>query len=273
MTAPAPPGAGVWLVDKPAGPTSHDVVARIRRGLGRRAKVGHTGTLDPFATGLLVILTGRATRLAAFLSDRDKTYEAVFRLGAVSASGDPEGPVTEVAPPPPREQVDAALPGLTGRIRQQVPALAAVKVGGEALYRRTRRGEEVEAPVRDVEIHRFAVRGYDPASGRLDCEVRCGKGTYIRQLAADLGAAIGCGGYCLELRRTEVGDLRVADAVAPEDVDAGPGIGVAAALRHLPLVAVDAGQAVAVSHGRPVPGDADGPVLVACEGVAVAVAR
>jgi tRNA pseudouridine55 synthase len=268
VTAP-----GVWLVDKPAGPTSHDVVARVRRGLGRRAKVGHTGTLDPFATGLLVILTGRATRLAPYLAGLDKTYEAVVRLGATSATGDTEGPVTEVAEPPGREAVEAVLPAFLGPQRQRVPAHAAVKVGGEALYRRARRGEEVDAPERDVVIHRLELLGYDPATGLASLLVRCSKGTYVRRLAEDIGAAAGSGGYCAELRRTAVGGLDLADAVAPEDVGPGPGIGVAAGLGHLPLVAIGAADARAVAHGRPVPGDAAGPVLLAVGDEVVAVAR
>lgn len=264
--------AGVWLVDKPAGPTSHDIVAGIRRGRRRGTKVGHAGTLDPFATGLLVVLIGRATRLTPYLSDLDKTYRATVRLGAVSATGDPEGPVTPSGAPPPRADVERIVPTFLGTQSQRVPALSAVKVGGEPLYRKVRRGEEVEPPVREVTIHRIEVLDYDPDEGLLRIEVRCGKGTYLRQLAADIGERLGCGGYCRELRRTAVGHMQVSDAVAPEAVGGGRGIGIRDALAGMPAHEVTADEARVVSHGRSVPGSAPGPTLLVHDGEVLAIA-
>jgi tRNA pseudouridine55 synthase len=265
--------AGVWLVDKPAGPTSHDVVAAVRRRLGRGVKVGHAGTLDPFATGLLLILTGRATRLAPFLTALDKTYVATVRLGATSATGDPEGPVTVSGHPAPADRVEGVLSTFRGRRRQRVPAFSAVKVGGERLYRRARRGEEVEAPEREVVIHGIEMLGYDRSTGRLRLEVRCGKGTYMRQLAVDIGESLGCGGYCEELRRTAVGHMGTAAAVAAEDVDRGPGVGIRTALSEMPVRELDPSGALAVLHGRSVPGEAAGPVLLVRGDDVLAVAR
>lgn len=254
--------AGVWLVDKPAGPTSHDIVAGIRRGLPRSVKVGHAGTLDPFATGLLVVLTGPGTRLTPYLINLDKTYLATVRLGAVSETLDPEGPITESGTPPDSAAVDAALPTFEGTQRQTVPALSAVKVGGERLYKKARRGETVQSPDREIVIHGIEHRGYDPSTGLLNIEVRCGKGTYLRQLAADIGDRLGCGGYCAKLRRTVVGHMDVADAVAPHDVGSGEGIGARAALQGMAMRELSVEEAAAVVHGRSVPGDDPGPVAL-----------
>ena len=273
MTGAAAGPAGVWLVDKPAGPTSHDVVASIRRRLGRRVKVGHTGTLDPFATGLLVVLVGRATRLAPFLSELDKTYHAVVRLGATSATGDPEGPIRVTGELPPADRVAAILPTFVGQQRQRVPAFASVKVGGERLYSRARRGEAVEAPEREIVVYRLDLLSYDRSTGDLQVEVRCGKGTYIRQLAADIGERLGSGGYCAELRRTAVGDLDVADAVPPDAVDSGPGIGLRRALAGMAAVELGPREAELVRHGRPVPGEAGESVALVAGEEVLAVAR
>ena len=192
---------GILLVDKPAGKTSHDVVAAVRRARG--AKVGHAGTLDPFATGLLLVLVGRATRAQRFFMALPKTYRAVARLGATSSTGDPEGEVVEtgVVPPDP-----LSLP--TGEVRQRPPAHSAVKVEGERAYRRARRGEAVEMPERTVTVHRFELLAR--AGDRAEFEIECSSGTYVRSLIADLGDA-----YCLELRRTAIGPFDVADAGAP----------------------------------------------------------
>jgi tRNA pseudouridine55 synthase len=270
------PAPAVWRVDKPAGPTSHDVVAAIRRTLGRRVKVGHAGTLDPFATGLLVVLVGRATRLAPYLVALDKSYVADVALGAVSESGDPEGPISPGGPIPSRERVASALPEFVGEVRQRVPALAAVKVGGERMYRRARRGEDVERPERAVTIHSLELAGYDAGSGTARLRVRCGSGTYVRQLAVDLGERLGCGGYCAALRRTAVGHLRVEDAVPPEAVGPSGGLDPLAALAHLPRRDLAPDEARAAAHGRPVAGEealSGGPVVLASEGRLLAVAR
>lgn len=271
----APPRA--FLVDKPAGPTSHDVVARCRSLLGR-PRAGHTGTLDPFATGLLVILTGRATRLAPYLVGLDKGYRAQVRLGARSESGDPEGPITEGGPLPGEAAVRAALAAMVGESDQMVPALSAVKVDGERLYALTRRGEGVERPTRKVVIERADLVSYDPMTGMADVDIRCGSGTYVRQVAVDLGEALGCGGYCHELRRTAVGHLSVDDAVAPEDVAPGGGVAPAEVMGHVPRVELTPAEADDVRHGRTVRGhgsvaEGGGPVALVADGDLLAMAE
>ena len=197
------------LCDKPAGVTSHDVVARERRQRG--VKGGHAGTLDPFATGLLVVLLGRgATRCQARFMALPKTYRAIARFGATSTTGDHEGEITETGVLPPET---LELP--TGELRQRPPAHSAVKVGGERAYKRARRGELLEMPERIVTVSRFTQtwREPDPVTPglqRAGFEIECGSGTYVRSLIADLGDA-----YCLELRRTAIGPFAVADAIAP----------------------------------------------------------
>ncbi|MFM9019331.1 MAG: tRNA pseudouridine(55) synthase TruB [Actinomycetota bacterium] len=263
------------LVDKPAGPTSHDVVATCRRALGR-PRTGHTGTLDPFATGLMVILVGRATRLAPFVTGLDKTYLAGIRLGERSESGDPEGPITAGGAPPDEATLREALAAMVGESRQQVPALSAVKVDGERLYALTRRGEQVERPTRTVVVERADLVSYDPMTGDALVEFRCGSGTYVRQLAADLGERLGCGAYCRDLRRTEVGSLSVAGAIAPDEVAPGCGMDPIEVVGHLPRVDLDDRAAADVAHGRRVqgapPGEA-GPLALAHHGELLAVAE
>ncbi len=185
------------LCDKPAGITSHDLVRRVRRERG--VKAGHAGTLDPFATGLLLVLLGETTRLQRFLTALPKTYLATARLGWRSSSGDPEGELTETG------RVPASLELPTGTVRQRVPMTSAVRVGGERLYRKARRGETVATPPRDVEIHRAELLGHDEGTARY--EVECSSGTYVRTLVETLGDA-----YCCELRRTAIGPFRVGDA-------------------------------------------------------------
>ena len=262
-------------MDKPAGPTSHDVVARCRALLGR-PKVGHTGTLDPFATGLMVLLVGRATRLAPFLSGLPKTYVAGIRLGARSESGDPEGPITAGGPTPAEDELRAGLQDLVGHIEQRVPALSAVKVDGERLYAVTRRGDEVERPVRTVVVDRADLVSYDPMNGLAQVEFRCGSGTYVRQLATDLGEALGCGAYCESLRRTEVGDLPVASAIPPDAVEPGCGVDPLEVMHSMPRVDLDEEGAANVRYGRavaaPDPG-LEGTVAMACAGHLLAVGQ
>jgi tRNA pseudouridine55 synthase len=191
-------GAGeVLLYDKPAGVTSHDVVARVRGELG--CKAGHAGTLDPFATGLLLILLERATRLQRFLVGLPKTYLATARLGWRSSTGDPDGELIRTG----RVPADLALP--TGTVRQRVPMTSAVRVGGERLYRKAHRGETVRTPVRDVEVHRAELLGADGERARY--EIECSAGTYVRTLIETLEDA-----YCSQLRRTAVGPFEVEDA-------------------------------------------------------------
>jgi tRNA pseudouridine55 synthase len=247
-----PEVTGLLLVDKPAGPSSFAVLRGLRPALGR--KLGHAGTLDPFATGLLLIVAGRATRLATYLSGVDKAYEAVVQFGAVSTTLDPEGEITAGGPPTDAAAVAAAAWGLVGEILQAVPAASAVKVDGERAYARMRRGEAVAPPPRRVTIHRLGVERFDTATQRATIRVDCSKGTYIRQVAADLGTATGAGAYCLELRRTHVGQFSVADAGSPDEVSAEP-FGrwyrsAADALPHLPARALDDSEQLDVAHGR-----------------------
>jgi tRNA pseudouridine55 synthase len=249
-----PHASGVLLCDKPGGVTSHELVAQIRRERG--VKAGHGGTLDPFATGLLVVLLGRSTRLQRYLLGLPKTYVATVRLGWRSSTGDPDGELTETGRVPER----LALP--TGRVRQRVPMTSAVKVGGERLYRRAHRGEAIETPVREVEIYRADV--LESGGGRARFEIECSSGTYVRTAIETLGDA-----YCEELRRTAVGPLRLGDV-------SGEPIGANQALRFLPERSLTADEATAVGHGRPVARagtDEDGPVRLTHQGSLIAVGR
>jgi tRNA pseudouridine55 synthase len=223
---------GVLLVDKPAGPTSHDVVARIRRSLPRGVKVGHAGTLDPFATGLLLVLLGRATRVQRFLMDQPKAYETVARLGWTSSTGDPEGELVHTGrvPPDPPD-----LP--TGRLRQRPPAYSAIKVDGRRAYALARAGEAVELPEREVEVRRFEQLWRD--GDRAAFAIACSSGTYVRSLIADLHDA-----YCLELRRTAIGPFDVVDA-SDEPLALGDAL-----RRVLPTVALDEETAWRAGHGQ-----------------------
>jgi tRNA pseudouridine55 synthase len=246
---------GVILVDKPAGPTSHDVVARVRRALPRGTKVGHGGTLDPFATGLLLVLVGRATRIQRFLMELPKAYETVARLGWTSTTGDPEGELVHTGRIPPR---DAVPP--TGLVRQRPPAYSAIKIGGRRAYALARAGEAVEVPEREVRVDRFEEL-WREGDERAAYAIACSSGTYVRSLVADLGDA-----YCLELRRTAIGPFGVEAAVAPPERGAEaswtpPLLGLGDALRGvLPAVALDEQTAWRAGHGQVValPGEVPG---------------
>jgi tRNA pseudouridine55 synthase len=193
---------GILLIDKPVGITSHDAVAAVRRSLGG-AKTGHAGTLDPFASGLLIVLVGRATRMQRRLMELPKRYETVARLGALSSTGDPEGEITETGRLPPNPP---PLP--TGEIHQRPPIYSAIKVKGERAYRRARRGETFQMPERIVTVSRFEQTWRE--GDRAGYSIVCSSGTYVRSLIADLGDA-----YCEELRRTAIGPFAVKDAVPP----------------------------------------------------------
>lgn len=221
---------GVLLCDKPAGLTSHDLVERVRRDRG--VKAGHAGTLDPFATGLLVVLLGRATRLQRYLLGLPKTYHAVARLGWSSTTGDPDGELTHTGRVPER----LALP--TGRVEQRLPMTAAVKVEGERLYKRAQRGEQIETPLREIEVYRAEL--LDTDGERAEYELECSSGTYVRTLIETLGDA-----YCERLRRTAVGDMRVDDA-------GGEPIALAEALAFLPERRLTSEEAGRVEHGKSV---------------------
>ena len=194
---------GVLLVDKPEGPSSHSAVAAVRRALGEGRRAGHAGTLDPFASGLLLVLVGRATRVQRLLMDLPKRYEAVARLGAVSSTGDPEGEITVTG------RVPADPPSLpTGELRQVPPAYSAVRVDGERAYRRARRGESFQLAERTVTVSRYEQLWRD--GDRAGFVIECGSGTYVRSLIAELGDA-----YCEQLRRTAIGRFSVTEATSP----------------------------------------------------------
>ena len=210
---------GVYLLDKPAGLTSFDVVRRVRRALGMK-KVGHAGTLDPFATGLLVVCAGRpATREISRLMATEKVYLATLALGRETDTGDPEGRVVAERPVtlPDRAALEEVMASFTGRIMQRVPAYAAVKHKGRPLYHYARQGITVEKEPRPVTIH--AIEIVDVAGARLQIRVRCGKGTYIRVLAEDIGRKLGCLAHLAALRRLTVGPFSVEDAVAGAQLD------------------------------------------------------
>jgi tRNA pseudouridine55 synthase len=229
------------------------VVARVRRARGVR-RVGHAGTLDPFATGLLLVLVGRATRAQRFLLELPKTYVVVARLGALSSTGDPEGEIVATGRVPERLE----LP--TGAVRQRPPAYSAVKVAGERAYRRARRGEAVELPERTVTVHRFEQLWRE--SERVGLEIECSAGTYVRSLVAGLGDA-----YCEELRRTRIGPFSVSEA-DPERL-----LSLTDALAFLPERRLSGEDARAASHGRSVPGDASGTIRLVDEEGLIALAE
>ena len=203
----------IIFVDKPAGMSSFGAVARVRRILsereGHKVKVGHTGTLDPFATGLLILLAGKATKKAPELSKKDKVYEATLRLGAVSTTGDPEGEITinDEAPAFTLDEIDVVARQFVGEIEQTPPAFSAIKINGQRAYRLARAGKEVEMPKRKVQIFSLEVLNYQ--APYLKIRTHVSSGTYIRSLAEDLGRALGCGAYTTELRRTKIADYDI----------------------------------------------------------------
>lgn len=256
---------GILVVDKPAGPTSHDVVAWARRAFGQR-QVGHCGTLDPAATGVLVIALGEATKLVSLLSSDDKEYEGVVQLGSSTSSGDADGAPTGSARVPAlsRGLVESALEPLLGERRQRPPAISAIKVGGVALHRRVRRGEVVEVPERDVVVRELDLLELEPEGARLGVRVRCGKGFYVRALAVEIAAQLGTLGHLVSLRRTRSGAYTLAGALPGSTLRraaAGePGALAEAELALLPLdravsglprLVVSADEAQLLRHGRP----------------------
>jgi tRNA pseudouridine55 synthase len=224
--------AGVLLYPKPAGVTSHDVVDTVRDRLPGRMRVGHAGTLDPFATGLLLVLVGPATRAQRFLMALPKTYRAVARLGWRSDTGDRDGRLEHTG------RVPEKLELRTGELLQRPPAYSAVKLGGEALYRKARRGEVVEAEPRPVNVYRFDLLWQE--GERAGLEIECSAGTYVRQLVAELEDA-----YCEELARTAIGPFRL------EDADEERLVPLSEALAFMPERRLDDAEAARVSHGRP----------------------
>lgn len=240
-----PAANGFLLIDKPAGITSHDAVDRIRRALGTR-KVGHAGTLDPLATGLLLIGVGRATRLLRFLGSLPKIYEGTGLLGVETTTLDAEGDVVRSSPVEATEQeLRAVMERFLGDIDQVPPAYSAVKVGGRKLYEAARKGQEVEAPPRRVHVDAFDLVDFDLP--RFDFRVQCSAGTYVRSLVADVGGELGCGAHLIALRRTAIGSYSVRDAAPPEA--AGALVSVERAVEHLEAVDLTGDEARAASHG------------------------
>ncbi|HWD04782.1 MAG TPA: tRNA pseudouridine(55) synthase TruB [Amycolatopsis sp.] len=258
---PAPP-PGLLIVDKPAGMTSHDVVARARRIMGTR-KVGHAGTLDPMATGVLVLGIERATKLLGHLALDRKTYVATLSLGRSTSTDDAEGEILTDADPAALakisdEQLTEGVAALTGDIQQVPSAVSAVKVDGKRAYARVRAGEDVVLPPRPVTVYRFDVLAVRREDDRieLDAVVECSSGTYVRALARDLGAGLGVGGHLLALRRTTVGPFTLARARTLDQLEQTPELSLdldAAVAAAFPRRDVDAAAAKAVRHGRAIP--------------------
>jgi tRNA pseudouridine55 synthase len=250
------PYDGLLVIDKPRGLTSRDVVDRAQRWFPRGTRVGHTGTLDPLATGVLVLCVGRATRLAEFVQDMKKVYRAGLRLGARSDTDDAEGAVTrvEVSRPPSRTEIEIALRGFIGEIEQVPPAYSAAKVAGRRAYDLARCGEAVSLKPRRVRIDRIDVLA--EAYPRLELEIHCGKGTYIRSLARDLGNRLGCGALIETLRRVRVGVFEAANAL-PLEADAASAraalLPLSAALADLPRVVLTDPEAARLVRGQSLP--------------------
>ncbi len=253
--------SGLIVIDKPVGPTSHDVVGRLRRLLGLR-RVGHAGTLDPLASGVLLACAGGATRLIEYLVGLDKTYETTVRLGQATTTYDAEGEITAEKPVSlTGALIEETLEAFRGPISQRVPPYSAVKRDGQPLHKLARRGVAVEPPQRDVIIYSLDLLAYEPPY--LTLRVASSSGTYIRSLAHDLGEALGCGGHVAALRRTAVGPFTLADAVP---LDALTAENVAAHLRppeaavaHLPRLEVGESDAMRLSFGQRLPAPADVP--------------
>ncbi len=244
---------GALVVNKPPGPTSHDIVQTVRRFFNSR--VGHTGTLDPLASGVLVLLLGNATRLAQFFQQSDKTYRAVIRVGITTTTYDLEGEVKSRNPVPnfsPRE-LEETLQGFTGEIEQMPPMFSAVRVGGERLYEKARRGEAVERKPRAVSIH--GIEFMELSGPDLVVQVQCSAGTYVRVLAHEIGKKLGCGACLGELCRLQSGDYRLSDAVQIDELSAPPATGfrgMDVLLPNFPRIDLEEDSAKRAQHGNPV---------------------
>lgn len=275
-----PERAGVLPVDKPAGPTSHDMVAAARRALHTR-RVGHTGTLDPFASGLLLLCIGPATRLASWVSALDKTYVARMRLGASTDTDDATGAVLEQNDAWQRlgeEDVHRALAGQVGETMQVPPQYSAKKVAGERAYRLARAGRTAELPPVRVRIHSIRLTAFEPPDA--DFEITCGSGTYIRSVARDAGRVLGTGAHLTRLRRIRIDRFRIEDAVPHDRLDDADAVAAAwieplDALFRLPRIDLSAGEADIVAHGGTVAAPAASPdanpVVLATDGRLLAI--
>ncbi len=243
------------LVDKPIGPTSFDVVRAARRGVG--ARVGHAGTLDPFASGLLVVMIGQATRISNLLMGLPKEYDLMVQFGGVSTTADPTGEITPTGERVRVGQVTAALEGFKGRILQKVPLTSAVKVGGEPLYKKAHRGETADTPEREVMVYELDLVEFNEEAQTARLLARTGSGTYARALAEGIGAVTGAGGYAASLRRTRIGDFSVEQAIgldelSPERYEGGcPGVvGLDEALAFLPRYELSEAEARLAANGN-----------------------
>jgi tRNA pseudouridine55 synthase len=251
---------GILNIDKPSGWTSHDVVGKVRRLLGQKS-VGHAGTLDPLATGVLLVCVGQATRVTEYLMAGQKHYRATVQLGLETDTYDIEGDVTATTEPPPLSvgEIEAALRGFTGAIEQTPPVYSAIKQAGVPAYRRARRGEEMSLPSRSVTVYRIDCLEW--STPYVTFEVTCDPGTYIRSLAYDLGRRLGCGGTLTALRRLRSGSFRVEDAISLEMLAHAAESGQVAACLHplrtalssLTPVQMDEGSVARLTHGLPVP--------------------
>lgn len=261
---------GLLNLDKPPGETSRDVVNRVVRLLPRKVKAGHAGTLDPMATGVLVICVGPATRLIEYVQRMTKTYRSTFRLGARSDTYDVDGVVVPTIDPriPDLKEIETALAAQVGDVLQHPPAYSALKVDGQRAYDLARAGETVVLEARPVRIDAIRILGYDwPA---LEVEVRCGGGTYIRSIAHDLGESLGCGAVMESLVRTRIGVFSLEDALDPDELDRDvlgdmlrPSLD---AVAHLPRIALDDAGVAEVRLGRKIPGEAEPGAEVALVG-------
>ncbi|MFP4433175.1 MAG: tRNA pseudouridine(55) synthase TruB [Phycisphaerae bacterium] len=242
---------GLLNIHKPVGPSSHAIVAGVRRRVPRGVKVGHAGTLDPRADGVLVICLGPATRLAEYVQHAPKRYRTTVTLGARSTTDDTEGEIThtDAAKPPAREDIEAALVGMIGRIEQVPPVHSAVHVDGRRAYEIARDGQDVQITPRPVTIHEIRLAAYEyPA---LTLEIVCGSGTYIRSIARDVGETLGVGGYCRTLTRTAVGEFTLETALPPDEVDPRRDlIAPARAVSHLPPCHVTDAQVAKLTIGQ-----------------------
>lgn len=256
---------GIVLLDKPLGLSSNEALQVVRKGIFRAEKGGHTGALDPLATGLLPLCFGEATKLAGMLLGSRKAYLAECKLGATTSTADLEGEVVQVRPVPELSEADieAALTKLRGRITQVPPVYSAIKLDGEPLYVKARRGEAVDVPSREVDVYRLEL--VRRSEDTLTLYVECGSGTYVRSLAVDLGEGLGCGAHLTALRRLWVDPFREPAMVTVEQLEAAAGQGddallalllpVSAGLEGLPALRLDAERTLAVSQGQQIPVD------------------
>jgi tRNA pseudouridine55 synthase len=263
---------GLLLVDKPSGMTSHDVVAVARRALGER-RIGHGGTLDPFATGLLVLLSGHATRLMRYLDAEPKEYEATVRLGSATDTDDLTGTVVRTAPVPSRSEVNHAIERLTGKIQQLPPSYSAKQVAGVRAHAAARRGAPIELAPVAVTVHSWET--LEMRSDEIDVRISCSGGTYIRALARDLGEIAGSAAHLVALRRTRSGAFAVGDAAPFESLASGEArlVPMLRAVGHLPRVDLQPADALRVAHGNDIPAEITAPLAaLVADGELVAIA-